>query len=180
MHLRGLRTPILIAAALLVVVGLALVMYLYLSSRPGATEDDARPRAPEFALYGADGAQVVLSETVGRVRVLNFWASWSPYSTGELAMLERVRQAYGDRVVVLAIGRDTDRGEGKRYAQEQGLGTAPWVLFDPDDTYYLSVGGYNMPETVVLDADGRIVYHVHGPIKEEELLGAIEAAHTTQ
>lgn len=173
--------PVLIplAGALVLAVG-AVFLYHYFTADRTVSEEDARPRAPEFALYSADGAQVTLSETAGTVRVLNFWASWSPYSKGELAMLERVRETYGDSVVVLAIGRDTDLSEGKRYAREQGLGTASWVLFDPDDTYYLSVGGYNMPETVVVDAEGGIAYHVHGPIKEEELLSAIELAQREQ
>jgi thiol-disulfide isomerase/thioredoxin len=152
--------------------------YHYFLSDAVQDTEDTRTLAPDFVLNGAHGGRVTLSDTAGKVRVLNFWASWSPYSRDELKMLERVRDTYGDQIVVLAIGRDTDTGEGTRYVREQGFAGAPWVLFDPEDTYYASVGGYNMPETVVLNAEGRIVYQIHGPVQEEGLLRAIEMART--
>lgn len=135
--------------------------------------------APDFTLRDVHGLSVTLSETAGTVRVLTFWASWSPYSRSELRVLDALTQEYGAEVTFLAIGRDTTQRDGERFLTELGLEDAPWALFDPADSYYRNVGGYNMPETAVLGKDGRILFHIHGPVTEEALRAAIDNALTT-
>lgn len=138
---------------------------------------DALPQAPDFTLEGLHGDLVTLSATNGRVRVLNVWASWSPYSRDELPMLAALLEERSD-VSLIALGRDTNPAEGRGFLASLGLSESDRVrfVFDPQDEYFKLVEGFNMPETLVLDADGGIVFHAHGPVTREQIEEALVRA----
>jgi thiol-disulfide isomerase/thioredoxin len=125
--------------------------------------------APAFSLPNASGKHLSLEDTNGRVRIVTFWASWTPYSKKELLVLDELHAEYGDTVSIVAINRDKDPSEARRFVRELGIDGATWLVFDHDDTYYKTVVGYNMPETLLVDPAGNIVEHVRGPIAEEVL-----------
>ena len=135
----------------------------------GETEGVVVTYAPDFTLPDGAGALVQLSNVSGTVRVVNFWASWSPYSVSELPALVRLKETYGDKVTVLALNRDTDPREGRAFLERLGLRDALLFVYDRDDTYYKRVGGFNMPETLFVGEDERILAHVHGPMDETTL-----------
>jgi len=42
-------------------------------------------------------------------------------------------------------------------------------LLDPKDTFYKSIGGFAMPETLFVNSDGTINFHKRGPMRAEEI-----------
>jgi cytochrome c biogenesis protein CcmG/thiol:disulfide interchange protein DsbE len=174
-----MRRLTLIAGGVLALLAFSAALYLFFggSGRGGeGTPVDVAAVAPDFILPDAGGMSVTLSKVKGTVKVVNFWASWSPYSREELPALARLKQSYGDTVTAIALDRDTDPADGRQFLASLGLGNDLLFVYDQGDTYFTQVGGYNMPETLILDADGRILEHVHGPMTEDALHAAIDRA----
>ena len=69
-------------------------------------------RARDFTLETLAGDEVSLSDYVGNVVLINFWATWCPPCRAEIPDLEatyRARQAAG--FVVLGVNVDESRAE---------------------------------------------------------------------
>ncbi len=106
----------------------------------------------------------------GKVRVVTLWASWSPQSATDLAVLETTAQHYSEAgVAVIAVNRKEPRDRARAY-----LATLPQYqnityVIDETDAFYASVGGYAMPETIIFDAKGTKVWHFRGVLTPERL-----------
>jgi thiol-disulfide isomerase/thioredoxin len=125
--------------------------------------------APEFSLPNSAGELVTLSDVKGTVRVVNFWASWSPYSRDELQAFVRLKQVYKDDLTIIALDRDTNPNVGRAYVNSLGLSDQLLFVFDQQDGYFKKVQGFAVPETLFLDKEGNIRVHVHGPMTYEEM-----------
>ncbi len=127
-----------------------------------------------------EGNPVTLEEYSGKVRVVNSWASWSPFSIQELKDLETVAAELKDtNVVFIAINRKEPKENAKAFLKSvQPFAHVKFVI-DTGDTYYTSVGGFAMPETTVYDIKGNIVEHKRGNMTLDEIrtiaLTALEA-----
>ncbi len=149
------------ALALALVLGLlSLLVWRVVHGSPG------RPAgtAPSFRLSRLEGSgQVSLASLRGKVVVLNFWASWCIPCKQEAAILESGWQRWRDRgVVVLGVDSEDFTGDGKAFAAHYGV-TYPLVHDGPGsvkDRY--GVTGY--PETFFIDALGKVVHYIAGPV----------------
>ncbi len=130
--------------------------------------------APTFSLPDAWGSTFSLEDIEGKIRILNMWASWSPYSAEELAMFERVQNEYAPEVTVIALSRDNNPEDGKAFVTEKGFGEGILFVYDKDDAYFKEINGFAVPETLFLNENGTIVYRKHGPITYEEVVAVIE------
>lgn len=158
-----------VLAGVLVVCGIGLYVFVQRGYVPEMEVDETATYAPDFSLPDDTGALVRLSSVPGTIRVVNFWASWSPYSASELPALVRLKEMYGDKITILALNRDTDPREGQVFLERLGQRGALLFVYDREDTYYKRVGGFNMPETLFVGEDERILAHVHGPMDEKAL-----------
>ena len=116
------------------------------------------------------GEPLDLSVYKGKIRVVNSWASWSPFSATELVDLEKLATDYKSKnVVVIAINRKENKEQASRFLKS--IGTFPDIVFaiDVNDTYYASVGGYAMPETVFYDVQGNVVEHYRGNMTNAQM-----------
>lgn len=88
-------------------------------------------RCPDFTvpLYG-DGGNYTLSEHGGKVRVLNFWATWCTPCVGELPYFAQLYQEYGDTIDVLAMHSDMVTDDVQAFIDAEGLN----LLFALDET----------------------------------------------
>jgi cytochrome c biogenesis protein CcmG/thiol:disulfide interchange protein DsbE len=121
-------------------------------------------KAPAFTLPRLDGpGSVSLASLRGHPVVLNFWASWCPPCKTEASALEQDWQRYRDRGIEF-VGVDSSdlASEGRTFVAAHGL-TFP-MLEDGSGGVKGSYGIKQMPETYVLDANGKVVAHLAGPI----------------
>jgi len=164
-----------LAVVALLVVGLA-------NSGTGTSINDAldageRPEAPDVTLpvlyagdgIGPQGAEVALDDLAGRPVVLNFWASWCPPCRDEAPLLEDLADRYRDRGVVV-LGLDTqDLSDNARgFINQLGL-TYP-SLRDGSAESEIAFEVNGLPETFILDAQGRIAHRHIGPVTRLEQL----------
>ena len=144
--------------------------------------------APKFSLARLDApeTQFSLEEMRGEVWLLNVWASWCVACRQEHPLLVRMAQ---DKVVpVVGLNYKEVRGDGAINARGLSLEAetsmaverAQRWLGDHGTPYMVSVmdiagrvgidvGVYGVPETFLIDREGRIRYKHIGPITPDSL-----------
>lgn len=132
--------------------------------------------APDFALAALSGPNQRLSEHVGQVVLLNFWATWCGPCRQEMPYLEEIYRRYRDAgFTVLGVNLDNDP-EGARNMVED-LGVSFPVLFDGDKSVSRLYQVRAMPMTFLIDRDGqvRFVHHGYRPGLEASYLEQVRA-----
>jgi peroxiredoxin len=130
--------------------------------------------APDFTLNLLDGSTLSLSELRGQVAVVNFWATWCPPCEDELPDLEAVWTEYqAQGVLFVGIAFQEEEVEVREMAAQFGL-TYPLGL-DLGDRISTAFGITGVPETFVVDAQGRVSYVHIGPVNAEELRGELDS-----
>ncbi len=143
----------------------------------GSLASGGRPQAPAFTLPRLPGAgELSLDSTRGKVVVLNFWASWCIPCKDETPLLQRSWQRWKGRgVVFIGVNAKDFRGDARRFLRRYRV-TYPNV-YDGKGSTLGRYGVTGFPETFFLDAEGRVVYRIAGPVREAaELDAGIERA----
>lgn len=126
------------------------------------------PNVPLSLLYS--GEDTTLHDLIkGKPAVINAWASWCPFCVHELPDLIELQKLYRDEVVVVGINRSESVEEAKTYLSSIGAEDGITYVRDHGDLWYAASGGYVMPETTFVYADGRIAKHKRGPITLEDM-----------
>jgi cytochrome c biogenesis protein CcmG/thiol:disulfide interchange protein DsbE len=159
--------PSLLLGAAVVVVAIVMVLRSDMGSPPvvrGGT-------APSFELpkltatetpESAEDAKFTLSSLSGRVVLLNFWATWCEPCEREMPAMERLYQALPrEEFELIAVAID-DKESDVRAFQERYRLSFP-ILLDLDQAVYGDYQTMGVPESLLVDRDGRIVERYVGP-----------------
>ena len=114
-----------------------------------------------------DGHTVSLTDFAGRVVLLNVWATWCGPCVEEMPVLRDAERQLGDQVVFLGINVQDAESNALDFLAE--LDVTYDQVRDPMAEYFTAVGGFGMPTTLLVDADGRIVYRHTGAIEADQL-----------
>jgi cytochrome c biogenesis protein CcmG, thiol:disulfide interchange protein DsbE len=130
--------------------------------------------APLFTVTTLDGEEVTLESLRGNVVLVNFWASWCPPCRIEMPGFERVyRQRRDDGFVIVGIATDRYAEDAIRaFVAEHDI-TYPIALATPQ--VVRDYGGVTrLPESYLLDRDGRVQHRVIGYFAEPALRAAVD------
>lgn len=120
----------------------------------------------EFDMF--DGSAVTLADWEGQPLVLNFWASWCPPCVGEMGdAFEPVHQQYGDDVAFLGVNVQDNRDLAMDVVDETGVTYE--LAEDPEGELFTEFGGFGMPLTVFISADGEVLDTHGGPLTRDQL-----------
>jgi cytochrome c biogenesis protein CcmG/thiol:disulfide interchange protein DsbE len=170
------------AAIGLVVLLFALLVWKLVADEGGAiaaaTARGERPDAPDFTLERLDeDGELTLSSLEGKAVVLNFWASWCVPCKEEAPDLEELwREKRGDGLVVVGVDAKDFRRDARRFAGRFGL-TFPLVYDGPGDIAS-DWGLTGVPETYVIDRQGRVIESFVGAVNSDEDRARLHAAAT--
>lgn len=131
-------------------------------------------KVPDFRLQDYNGKTVNFADFAGKPLVINSWAAWCPFCRKELSAFAAIQKEFGDTVVVIAIDRAESLKTSKKYSDELGVTDDLIFLLDPQDSFYQSIGGFSMPETIFVDTDGNIIIHKRGPMDTQEIREKIQ------
>jgi thiol-disulfide isomerase/thioredoxin len=164
---------------LLVMVVLGLATYLYLNRDSNDINQDtvALFSNPEGEAPYTDllGNPVSLQQYLGQTLVVVTWASWSPFSTADLSMMTELSSEFaGKEVVFMAINRKETKEQAARFLQTLPDLTGLVMVLDPRDAFYLTVGGYAMPEVVVYNHSGEVIEHYRGVANKRDIKAVID------
>lgn len=131
---------------------------------------------PAFTLETLDGSTMNSSDLLGKVAVINFWASWCGPCMDEMPILEQLTHAYpATDFTVVGIAQDPEnRADIDELLSELGI-TYPILL--TDTVFEDEVGGVPViPGTLVVGKDGLVVEKRLGLFDSEaQLRGIIES-----
>lgn len=138
------------------------------------SNDDRLPSAligqpvPEFALPPVRGQGEGLSsaDLQGQVSLVNVWASWCVPCRTEMPLL--LELAITDTVEIYGINYKDDPQAALSSLDELGN---PFSRMGADTNGRVAIdwGVYGVPETFIVDAEGRIAYKYIGPFDERSL-----------
>jgi cytochrome c biogenesis protein CcmG/thiol:disulfide interchange protein DsbE len=111
------------------------------------------------------GGEGSLADYRGKWVLLNVWASWCVPCREESPALEKFSRQRGDRVTVLGIDTRDLSSDALGFIREFGL-TYP-QLRDPDGTYADELQTTGVPESFLVDPDGRLVRRLRGPFASD-------------
>ena len=177
------RSAVPVAVAVLAAALIGLLLYGVVSRKDDQTLDAAVtrgewPPAPgmDVRLPALDGdGSRSLGELRGRVVVLNFWASWCEPCEAEAPALQQAHDRLRrDGGTVLGVTYKDSADESRAFMRRHRL-SYPSVR---DDRLQLAprYGTNKLPETFVIDREGRIVALSRGQIDEAFLTRAIDRA----
>jgi len=128
----------------------------------GLHEYPSRVVPPSLNGGTVDHQQLATRDLLGKVILVNFWASWCRDCRPEMPVLERLHRELGRQgFTVIGINAREARDVVHRYARELGL-TFP-LLLDPDGKLNTLYGVVGLPTTFILGRDGRAVGLAVGP-----------------
>ena len=124
--------------------------------------------APEFALARLDdpGQTIRRTDLLGKVWILNVWASWCVACRQEHPLL--VEFAKSKTVPLYGLNYKDQRNDGQAWLAQFGN---PYdaSLHDLDGRVGIDFGVYGVPETFVIDKSGTIRLKQIGPVTVEAL-----------
>jgi thiol-disulfide isomerase/thioredoxin len=124
---------------------------------------EAPVAAPDTPFIAPDGAETTLAASNGKVRVVNFWATWCAPCREEMPSLAALSEAMaGDdfELVLVATGRN-DPAAITRFFEETGLAGLETAL-DPKGLLARAAGAPGLPVTLILDRKGVEVARLMG------------------
>lgn len=132
-----------------------------------------RPPAPDITLpvlvsgpgLPPAGQQASLASLKGTTVVLNLWASWCGPCREESPILEKVWQRYRHRgVLVLGLDMQDLSENALAFLKKYGI-TYP-SLRDGSDASKRDLEATGVPETFIIDRQGRIALHITGQVTD--------------
>jgi cytochrome c biogenesis protein CcmG/thiol:disulfide interchange protein DsbE len=175
-----LLLPLIIAA-----VFMAFLLYSLVSKKAEESSHLPSPLigkpVPEFALapipnaQGENGPIPGLSSAAfktGKVSILNVWATWCAPCVAEYPLLIELSQK---GIPIYGIYYKDKPEAARRFLATHGN---PFRAIGADDSGFTAIdfGVYGVPETFVIDGDGKIAFRYPGPLSPEVIEGKIMPA----
>ncbi len=133
---------------------------------PGADSPLLDKAVPAFTQGQLDEAQPAFTpqQLKGKVWVLNVWASWcGPCRKEHPLLVDLAKQV---KVPIVGLNHQDQRDAGKQWLAQHGNPYTATV-FDGDGQVGATLHVIGVPETFVVDAQGRVRYKVAGPLTPE-------------
>jgi peroxiredoxin len=132
--------------------------------------------APDLTLPDLTGQPRSLSEFRGKLLLVNFWATWCAPCLHEIPMLREMQERYGAGGLQV-IGPAMDSPEAVRNGAPQLGIQYPVLVGDAEIVDAMQALGDTLgalPYSVLIDANGKIVFRKHGEFERDELEKLIE------
>ncbi|MFV0493325.1 MAG: DsbE family thiol:disulfide interchange protein [Pseudorhodobacter sp.] len=127
--------------------------------------------AVELTAFGEDPGFDDATLRQPGVKLVNFWASWCAPCRAEHPQLETLAD---EGVAIYGVNYKDDEAKGLGFLEELGN---PFVAIGADQgRMAINWGVYGVPETYVIDGEGKVVLRFAGPITKQELARTIRPA----
>jgi cytochrome c biogenesis protein CcmG, thiol:disulfide interchange protein DsbE len=127
---------------------------------------------PPIALKDLQGQPRSLDEFLGKVVIVNFWATWCEPCIEEMPSLQKLKDRLADEKFVV-VGVNLGEGEARIKSFMDKTGATFPILLDRDGVVRKGWKVNGVPATFVLDATGRIRFAYTGVLDfSDEVLNA--------
>ena len=136
---------------------------------PGAEGYEAGSELSGFTLTCLDGTEFSLEEYRGKVVIINLWATYCAPCVQELPYFDELYHEHEDDVVILAVHSSVVTDDPAAFLD--GRGYDIFFATDTEDDYLWRIvnGSSTLPQTIVLDREGTVIYNRQGSVTPEML-----------
>jgi thiol-disulfide isomerase/thioredoxin len=146
-------------------IGLSLMMCMSLSI-------NAQNTLPDLNIEGIDGKKANIKELAAakKLTIMSFWATWCKPCKQELNNIAEIYEEWQDNydVQLIAISIDNARTAYKVKTYVDGQDWDYVVLLDKNQELKQSLNFQTVPYTLVINAEGEIVYRHQGYVEGDE------------
>lgn len=135
-------------------------------------------KAKNFEVELLSGEKVKLSDYFGKPIFLNFWATWCGPCIREMPDIQKIKDEYGDKVIILAVNAGELKDDVKKFIDKTqytfniGIDEKGDVL-DLYDSMYI-------PLSLFIDEKGVIKERRTGTLPEEDMRSLVESLISTE
>ena len=124
----------------------------------------------DFQVQCLDGSTFHLADQKGKVVVINMWATYCGPCVAELPIFDKFYREHKEDAIVLAVHASDVLADIPEFLEPRGL-EMPFCIDDENDTIFGLSGASTslLPQTVILDRNGTIIYNQTGSMTEELL-----------
>lgn len=118
---------------------------------------------PDIEWQTPEGTAVSLSDSGGKLRIVNFWATWCAPCRQEKPSLDALNADLAGpefEVIAIATGRNSPAGI-KKFNKDVGVKTLTTYL-DPKQQAAREMGVLGLPITVIVDSEGNEIARLQG------------------
>ncbi len=164
-------TPLII----LFIISAFLIIYLLSGKNPNqppsALLNKDVPNFESKSLY--DENKIIKIENIKNKKILiNFFASWCAPCKIEHPLLFEIKERHPD-LYILGFNHKDKASDGINYLKKDG-DPYNFVGVDSDGLIALEFGVFGLPETFLINENGKIIYKILGPITKDILKNEIE------
>lgn len=146
-----------------VILFVVILFWWFIQQSYNKVPDWVDKKAPNFTLEDEDGKLVSLSDFLGKVVLVHFWASWCPPCVEEFPTLDRFYKKFSvEDFVLLAVTVDEKESADYENFKKKVSFDFP-VLFDHREHISRTYGTYKFPEGYLIDRNGIVVKKIIGP-----------------
>ena len=138
---------------------------------PSALLNKNIPSFESNSLYNLD-EKIKTKDLENKKVLINFFASWCSPCKIEHPLFFEIRKQHPD-VYLLGFNHKDPTLDAKKYLKEDG-DPYNFVGVDSDGLIALEFGVFGLPETFIINEDGKIIYKIMGPITKDILQNEIE------
>jgi thiol-disulfide isomerase/thioredoxin len=123
---------------------------------------EAPVEVSDVAYEGPDGGETTLAASDGKLRLVNFWATWCAPCREEMPSLQALQEEFGGEgfeVILIATGRNSPEAV-ERFFEEEGIALETGL--DPRGALAKDMGVPGLPVTLILDREGREIARLMG------------------
>ncbi|MCS7053067.1 MAG: TlpA family protein disulfide reductase [Ignavibacterium sp.] len=146
------------------------ITFIFINQLNSQTDELKGKQALNFKLESIDGNQVELSKLYGKGPILlSFWATWCKPCIEEMVELNKIYEEFKDKGFnLLAISTDNEKTIAKVKPFIKSRGYNFTVLLDKNSEVARKYYAQQIPYSVLLDKDGRIIQTHLGYMKGDE------------
>lgn len=170
---RRLPVWVIILAFLVLAIFMALIGWGLRRTMQGAIA--VGDSVPAFQMTTFDGQQITSTDYLGKVVVINFWASWCKPCEQEARELEEAYQLYkpGGEVVFLGLAYVDTEPKSLEYLDKFGITYPNGPDLATKVSQMFRIRG--VPETFIIDREGRLAYFKAGPFTStQDILNVVD------
>ena len=159
--------------AVAVVLGVLVTIPLLRGDETGADGTLVGSQAPAISADDLAGRQWTLSDGAGRITWVNFWATNCEPCRTEMPAMQRLADAYLDRLLVLGVNWGESRSAVTDFVDRYAIGYP--ILLDPElaNFFRWSARAF-LPRHYFVNGSGTVVREVIGPLAPARMLEIVE------
>ena len=130
----------------------------------------------DFSLTCLDGKEFHLADTRGKVVFLNLLATYCGPCVQELPHFDALYREHEGDIAMLAVHSSIVTDDPAEFISDKGWSISFAVDTDDDAFWEIVNGSSTLPQTIVLDRNGTIIYNQKGSVTPEALAALYEQA----